>query len=185
MGLAGLRSASWGVAAEQRGISRKESTHRPKRSIGFGNESESLDALNSALSALKLTATEEKSANYRTLWREWPVVIGLMAMFGASWGMRKFRNMPQHAVTGWRAADPGSPPLAAKHSFSEQRCVPKPSASERGGNRPKAEIKRPKGAAAASGTSRRSRAGAGMRAPAPLQKRVRQSRPIGGRSSPV
>ena len=62
--------------------------------VSGGQFYESLDALNSALSTLKLTATEEKSANYRSLWREWPVVIGLMTMLGASWGMRKFRNMP-------------------------------------------------------------------------------------------
>jgi len=55
---------------------------------------ESVDALNKGLSTLKLHATEEKSAEYRTLWREWPVVIGLMTMLAASWGMRKFRNMP-------------------------------------------------------------------------------------------
>lgn len=55
---------------------------------------ETPDALNQALSALKLKATEEKSAEYRTLWREWPVVAGLMIMLAASWSMRKLRNMP-------------------------------------------------------------------------------------------
>jgi hypothetical protein len=55
---------------------------------------ENLDALNSSLSTLKLHATEEKSAEYRTLWREWPIVAGLMVMLTASWSMRKFRNMP-------------------------------------------------------------------------------------------
>lgn len=55
---------------------------------------ESIDALNTGLSTLKLHATEEKSAEYRTLWREWPVVAGLMVMLATSWGMRKFRNMP-------------------------------------------------------------------------------------------
>jgi len=55
---------------------------------------ENLDALNQGLSTLKLQATEEKSAEFRTLWREWPVVTGLMVMLAASWGMRKFRNMP-------------------------------------------------------------------------------------------
>ena len=55
---------------------------------------DNLDALNDGLSSLKLKATEEKSAEYRTLWREWPVVITLMGMLAASWGMRKFRNMP-------------------------------------------------------------------------------------------
>lgn len=55
---------------------------------------ENIDALNTGLSTLKLRATEEKSAEYRTLWREWPVVAGLMVMLATSWGMRKFRNMP-------------------------------------------------------------------------------------------
>ena len=55
---------------------------------------ENLDALNEGLSTLKLHATEEKTAEYRTLWREWPVVAGLMLLLAASWAMRKFRNMP-------------------------------------------------------------------------------------------
>ena len=55
---------------------------------------ENLDALDKGLSVLKLRATEEKSAEYHSLWREWPVVVGLMLMLAGSWGMRKFRNMP-------------------------------------------------------------------------------------------
>jgi hypothetical protein len=55
---------------------------------------ESPDALNDGLSKLKLRATEEKMAEYSTLWRRWPVVTGLMLMLAASWAMRKFRNMP-------------------------------------------------------------------------------------------
>ncbi len=55
---------------------------------------ENLDELNKGLSALQPHAIEEKSAEYRTLWREWPVVIGLMVMLTGSWSMRKFRNMP-------------------------------------------------------------------------------------------
>ena len=75
-------------ASRARSISCKPS---PKRAAAFFRN---LDALNDGLSALKLKATEEKSAEYRTLWREWPVVVGLMTMLAASWGMRKFRNMP-------------------------------------------------------------------------------------------
>jgi hypothetical protein len=33
-------------------------------------------------------------AEYHTLWREWPVVAGLMTLLAISWGMRKFRNLP-------------------------------------------------------------------------------------------
>ena len=55
---------------------------------------ENVEALNTGLSTLKLKATEEKSADYRTLWREWPVVAGLMLMLTTSWSLRKFRNMP-------------------------------------------------------------------------------------------
>ena len=59
-----------------------------------GHFFENLDALNDGLSKLKLHATEEKMAEYHTLWRDWPVVAGLMTMLGISWAMRKFRNMP-------------------------------------------------------------------------------------------
>ncbi len=55
---------------------------------------ENVEVMNQTLSTLKLKATEEKSAEYRTLWREWPAVTALMIMLAASWGMRKFRNMP-------------------------------------------------------------------------------------------
>ncbi|HEV7403413.1 MAG TPA: glutamine amidotransferase [Chthoniobacteraceae bacterium] len=55
---------------------------------------ENLDALNDGLSSLKITATEEKSAEFRTLWREWPAIVSLMGMLAISWGVRKFRNMP-------------------------------------------------------------------------------------------
>ena len=55
---------------------------------------ENLDTLNDGLSKLQLHATEEKMAEYRTLWREWPIVTALMIMLGASWMLRKFRNMP-------------------------------------------------------------------------------------------
>ncbi len=55
---------------------------------------ENLDTLNDGLAKLQLHATEEKMAEYRTLWREWPIVTALMIMLGASWMLRKFRNMP-------------------------------------------------------------------------------------------
>jgi hypothetical protein len=55
---------------------------------------ESLDALNSGLNELKVEATEEKLSEYRTLWREWPVLVGLMTMLTATWALRKMRNMP-------------------------------------------------------------------------------------------
>ena len=55
---------------------------------------EDAGALNSGLSALKVKAIEEKSADYRSLWRQWYVVAGLMVMLTTSWSMRKLRNMP-------------------------------------------------------------------------------------------
>ncbi len=63
------------------------------RSSG-GQFFESLDALNTGLATLKFEATEEKSADFRTLWREWPAVALLMLLLAASWSMRKLRNMP-------------------------------------------------------------------------------------------
>ncbi len=55
---------------------------------------ENVDALNDGLASLKLKATEEKFAEYRTLWREWPALLVLMTMLAGSWGLRKFRDMP-------------------------------------------------------------------------------------------
>jgi len=55
---------------------------------------ENLDALNQGLSALKLHATEEKNADYHTLWREWPVVAFLMTLLAVSWIIRKSQNLP-------------------------------------------------------------------------------------------
>ena len=62
--------------------------------VSGGEFFETLDALNRGLSALKLRATEEKSADYHTLWREWYVVAALMTLLAASWAMRKLNNMP-------------------------------------------------------------------------------------------
>jgi hypothetical protein len=59
-----------------------------------GEYFDTLDAMNTGLSSLKVKATEEKLAEYRTLWREWPALAGLMAMLTCSWAMRKLRNMP-------------------------------------------------------------------------------------------
>jgi hypothetical protein len=55
---------------------------------------ETVSDLNQGLAGLKLQAIEEKSAEYHTLWREWPLVVGLMAMLTTTWSMRKFRDMP-------------------------------------------------------------------------------------------
>ena len=59
-----------------------------------GEYFDNLDALDAGLSSLKVKATEEKLAEYRTLWREWPALLGLMVMLAGSWSLRKFRNMP-------------------------------------------------------------------------------------------
>ncbi len=53
-----------------------------------------LQSLDEGLSSLKLTATEESTAEFHTLWRHWIMVSLLMAMLAVSWGLRKFRNMP-------------------------------------------------------------------------------------------
>jgi hypothetical protein len=55
---------------------------------------ESLETLNEGLSKLQFHTSEEKFFDYRTLWREWPAVIALMALLAISWGLRKSQNMP-------------------------------------------------------------------------------------------
>jgi hypothetical protein len=62
--------------------------------VSGGHFYENVTELNQGLAGLKLQAIEEKSAEYHTLWREWPIVVGLMAMLTTSWSMRKFRDMP-------------------------------------------------------------------------------------------
>ena len=55
---------------------------------------ENLSLMNEGLSSLRLRASEESNAEYRTLWRRWPMLVGLMTLLTLSWGLRKSRNMP-------------------------------------------------------------------------------------------
>jgi len=55
---------------------------------------ETLEELNDGLSTLELSAIEEESAMFNTLWRNWLMVVVLIGLMTASWGLRKFRNMP-------------------------------------------------------------------------------------------
>ena len=55
---------------------------------------ENIDRMDEGLSSLRLKASEESNAEYRTLWRHWPMLAGLMALLALSWGLRKSRNMP-------------------------------------------------------------------------------------------
>lgn len=55
---------------------------------------DNLDQLNNELSALQLNSIEEESAEFYTLWRRWPVIVILMLLLAAAWGLRKLRNMP-------------------------------------------------------------------------------------------
>ena len=50
--------------------------------------------LNSGLTDLKFIPDEEKSSSYQTLWQKWPMLVGLMLLFLASWIIRKLKNMP-------------------------------------------------------------------------------------------
>ncbi|MEO0452700.1 MAG: glutamine amidotransferase [Verrucomicrobiota bacterium] len=59
-----------------------------------GQYFETMDELNSGLSNIEVRATEETSSEFRSLWREWVVVILLMVLIAASWVFRKTRNMP-------------------------------------------------------------------------------------------
>lgn len=55
---------------------------------------ESVDSLDEFLSKLQFHTSEEKLSDYQTLWRDWPVIIGLMTLLAISWGVRKSQNMP-------------------------------------------------------------------------------------------
>jgi hypothetical protein len=55
---------------------------------------DNLEQLNQGLASLEFHSLEEESSEFRTLWRTWPVVAGLMTALAATWSMRKFRNMP-------------------------------------------------------------------------------------------
>ena len=55
---------------------------------------ETLEDLNLGLSSLRPQAIEEATAEFRTLWRTWPILIAILALFIASWTMRKVRGMP-------------------------------------------------------------------------------------------
>jgi hypothetical protein len=55
---------------------------------------ESVDDLNEHLRKLQFHTSEQRLSDYRTLWREWPSIIALMALLTASWGLRKIQNLP-------------------------------------------------------------------------------------------
>jgi uncharacterized membrane protein len=55
---------------------------------------ETIQDLNKALSALEPAAIEEETAEFQTLWRNWPTIIALMTLLGLTWALRKLRNMP-------------------------------------------------------------------------------------------
>lgn len=55
---------------------------------------ESVDDLGEHLRKLQFHTSEQRLSDYRTLWREWPSIIALMALLAASWGLRKIQNLP-------------------------------------------------------------------------------------------
>jgi hypothetical protein len=55
---------------------------------------ESVDDLNEHLRKLQFHTSEQRLSDYRTLWRGWPALIGLMTLLAASWGLRKSQNLP-------------------------------------------------------------------------------------------
>ena len=59
-----------------------------------GTYFESLSDLDLALSELRPQAIEEASAEFKTLWRTWPIMLVIMALVTASWVNRKVRGMP-------------------------------------------------------------------------------------------
>lgn len=63
-------------------------------SASGGRFFESVDSLDEFLLKLEFHTTEEKLSDYKTLWRDWPAIISLMAMLALSWGVRKSQNMP-------------------------------------------------------------------------------------------
>ena len=50
--------------------------------------------LDKFLSSLAFHPAEEQSSEFRTLWRNWPVIVALMLALASSWALRKLRNMP-------------------------------------------------------------------------------------------
>ncbi len=55
---------------------------------------ESLADLNAGLGALQFNAVEQESAEFETLWRNWPTVVLLMLALACSWTLRKIKNLP-------------------------------------------------------------------------------------------
>ena len=55
---------------------------------------ESIEDLNRVLGSLELSAVEEETAEFRTLWRTWLMIGILIAFLAGTWALRKFRNMP-------------------------------------------------------------------------------------------
>lgn len=59
-----------------------------------GRYAETLDQLNATLTDLPVRVVEEQRAEFRTLWRRWPIVAALMLLFTGTWALRKTRFMP-------------------------------------------------------------------------------------------
>jgi len=53
-----------------------------------------LDEMDEYLSELNLNPIEEETAEYKTRWRTWLLIVLMMIALSTAWGTRKFRNMP-------------------------------------------------------------------------------------------
>lgn len=53
-----------------------------------------VDAMDDALSRLKVKMTEQEISEYRSLWQHWLAISCLIALLSAEWIFRKLRNMP-------------------------------------------------------------------------------------------
>ena len=79
-----------------------ETSPRPTREEGLqaipsasgGSYFEDAKQLNAAFSAFDLKAREENFSEFETLWRNWPVLIGIMLFFTATWFVRRKNLMP-------------------------------------------------------------------------------------------
>lgn len=54
----------------------------------------SIEDLNDELATLNFAAIEQEKVDYKSLWEQWLIISGLVALLSAGWVLRKLRDMP-------------------------------------------------------------------------------------------